>query len=50
LGHFQLVFGFIFVSFSGVWQENDQNDQKNETKNDVKNGYCECSEMQTSGK
>jgi hypothetical protein len=49
LGHFQLIFGFIFGSFSGVWQENDQNDQKNEMKNDVKNGYCECSEMKTSG-
>jgi hypothetical protein len=47
LGHFQLISGFIFGSFSGVWQENDQ---KNEMENDVKNGYCECSETQTSGK
>jgi len=32
------IFGFIFSSFLGVWQKNDQNDQKNEMKNDVKNG------------
>jgi hypothetical protein len=29
---------------------NDQNRPKNDVKNEVKNGYCECSEMQTSGK
>jgi hypothetical protein len=33
LGHFRLIFGFIFGSFSGVWQKNDQNDPKNEMKN-----------------
>ena len=48
--HFWLIFSFIFGSFLGVWQKNDQNDPKNETKNDVKNGYCERSETQTSGK
>jgi hypothetical protein len=42
------IFGFIFRSFSGVWQKNDQNGPKNEVKNDEKNGYCERSEMQTS--
>jgi hypothetical protein len=45
--HFWLIFGFIFGSFSCVWQKNDQNDPKNEMKNDMKNGYHECSEMQT---
>jgi hypothetical protein len=40
------IFGFIFGSFSGVWQKNDQN----EMKNDVKNGYSEYSETQTSGR
>jgi len=44
------IFGSFSASFLGVWQKNDQNDPKNEMKNDVKNGYCECSEMQTSGK
>jgi len=34
------IFGFIFGSFSHVWQKNDQNDPKNETQNDMKNGYC----------
>jgi len=33
------IFGFIFGSFSRVWQKNCQNDPKNEMKNDVKNGY-----------
>jgi hypothetical protein len=45
--HFWLIFSFIFVSFSGVWQKNDQNDPKNEMKNDMKNGYCERSETHT---
>jgi len=43
LGHFRLIFGFIFDSFSWVWQKNDQNEPKNETKKDVKNGYREHS-------
>jgi hypothetical protein len=50
LGHFRLILGFIFGSFSGVWQKNDQNGPKNDVKNEAKNGYCERSEMQTSGK
>jgi hypothetical protein len=36
LGHFWLIFGFIFGSFSRVWQKNDQNDPKNGIKNDMK--------------
>jgi hypothetical protein len=44
LGHFQLIFGFIFGSFLVVWLKNDQNGPKIEVKNDVKNGYRECSE------
>ena len=36
--HFGAIFGFIFGSFSHVWQKNDLNDLKNEMKND---GYCE---------
>ena len=39
--HFWLIFGFIFGSFSRVWQKNDQNDPKNDMKNDMKNGYRE---------
>jgi hypothetical protein len=35
LGHFWLIFGFIFGSFSRVWQKND------DPKNDPKNGYRE---------
>ena len=34
--HFWLIFGFIFRSFSGVWQKNDQNGLKNDVRNEVK--------------
>jgi hypothetical protein len=50
LGHFQLIFSFIFGSFLVVWLKNDQNGPKNEVKNDVKNGYRERSETQMFGK
>jgi hypothetical protein len=41
LGHFQLIFNFIFGSFLYIWQRNKQKGIKNDAKNDVKNGYRE---------